>query len=211
MISAVSSNCGDVIPPPLPQRSRSASGDLLLPKDQLAAAERHRAWVLSLNRDFNQRVSRASISSEMDAPDELSMSRISHKRCSLDLSLWDAEGDGISDGGSDLGGTDEGLSTTLRVALGLQEDRLVRAAMGLESSIHCAPLGAAVLLPGRSRADQAMVPRRRRSSMAPTYRGAQLQAAESVVREEWVATPLPPLLHRQSMPDLSRFVRQKTG
>jgi hypothetical protein len=166
--------------------------------------------VLSLNRDFNQRVSRASISSEMDAPEELGMPRISHKRCSLDLSSWDSEGYGISDAGSDLGGTDEDLSATLRVALGLQEDRLVRAAMGLAPSVHCAPLGPTVLLPGRGRADKA-TPRRRRSSMAPTYRGAQLQAAESLVREEWAATPLPPLLHRQSMPDLNRFVKQKKG
>jgi hypothetical protein len=209
----VSSNCGDVDLPPLPQRSRSANGDLLSPKkDEPAAAQRHRAWVLSLNRDFNQRVSLASLSSELDAPEELGMRQMSHKRGSIDLSSWDAEGYGMSDAGSDLGGADDEPATTLRVALGLQDDRLVRAAMGLPPHVPFAPLCATVMMPEKRRSISGKgTPPRRRSSMAPTYRGSHLQAAECVVREEWVATPLPPLLHRQSMPDLNRFVKQKTG
>jgi len=185
-----------------PLRSRS---DLATPSDKAAAAHRHRAWVLNMRNDFNQRVSRASINSEaFDESPAPNLSR--YKRSSIDLSSWDADGWGSSDGGpeSDLATTDEDLATTLRVALGLEEDWLVRSAMGL-APIDDGKAMAAAELSGGSRTP----PRARRSSMAAHYRGPQLEKAASAVREQWAATPLPPLLHRQSMPDLSRFVRQK--
>eukprot|EP00967_Tisochrysis_lutea_P055361 scaffold69547_cov26-Tisochrysis_lutea.AAC.1 len=203
------------IKPPNPRRTRSAHGDLLSPKTSSAAAECHRAWVLALRQDFNQRVSRASISSEIEPSDETHVPRFSRlKRSSLDLSSWDVEGYGVSESGSDLGTTDEELAATLRAALGLEEDHLVRAAINLAPPTISKPT-VSYALPDehKSRAverHKTSPPKMRRKSMAPTYRGPQLRAAESIVHEEWVATPLPPLLHRQSMPDLNRYVRQKT-
>lgn len=204
--------------PPYPCHSESTLGELPS-ESSCAAAERHRAWVLSLREEFNTRVSRASEASESDGMyEEAPSRRMSRcKRLSRDESSCVGEGSSSDSSGSDgdLANIDEDLAMTLRAALELDEDRLVRAAMGL--AVDAAPPTLPAHLPGsgsfKSERVHCPPPRLRRYSFSARCDGpaaaTEAAAATAAVREQWTNAPLPPLLHRQSMPDLARFVRQK--